>query len=243
MNGRQCARCGAAILMFVAYMFTTGCETEDRQESLLQANLEAADEAADEAAAPADLFHTEVTLYRRYTGSKWRLDKDHVFTVKDESHIKARVGFRNVRPDRTYSVHLAWIRPDGREMFRRYAEVTRHQVRLPLGVMPDSTGVLPASVIADLAGQFGEERAVSIGERLAAEPESAVPVTEVVYKKAVDLGYALRKISLSDKPRFNLETRINISREKERELGDYLLRIYLDRRLLQEIPFTIQENG
>ena len=239
MNGRQCARAGAVILMFGAYMLTTGCETEDRQELLLQANLEAADETE----APADLFHAKVTLYRRYTGSKWRLDKDHVFTVKDESHIKARVGFRNVRPDRTYSVHLAWIRPDGREMFRRYAEVTRHQVSLPLGLMPDSTGALPASVIADLARRFGEERAVAIGERLAAEPESAVPVTEVVYKKAVDLGYASRTISLSDEPRFDLHSRLNISREKERELGDYILRIYLDRRLLQEIPITIQENS
>ena len=239
MNGRQCVRVGVVGVMFGACMLFTGCESEDRQEALLYANLEAAGDAPE----PAELFHTDVTLYRRYTGSKWRLDKDHVFTVKDESHIKARIGFRDVRPDRTYSVHLAWIRPDGREMFRRYAEVTRHQVGLPLGVTPDSTGALPATVIADLARRFGEKRAVTIGERLAAEPGVLVPVTEVVYKKAVDLGYASRKFSLSDEPRFDLQSRFNISREKERELGDYLLRIYLDRRLLQEIPFTIQENS
>ena len=239
MNGRQCLRVLTVILMSSVLMLTSGCETEDRQQSLSHATLVAAGEAE----AAADLFHTEVTLYRRYTGSRWRLDKDHIFTVKDESHIKAKVSFRNVRPSRTYSVHLAWIRPDGREMFRRYAEVTRHQVSLTLGVAPDSTGALPAAVIADLARRFGEEKAVAINERLAAEPEVAVMVTEIVYKKAVDLGYASRTISLSDEPRFNLHTRLNISREKERELGDYLLRIYLDRRLLQEIPVTIQENS
>ena len=239
MNGRQCMRVLTVILMSGVFMLTSGCETEDRLQSLSHANLVAAGEA-DES---ADLFHTDVTLYRRYTGSKWRLDKDHVFTVKDESHIKAKVSFRNVRPGRTYSVHLAWIRPDGREMFRRYAEITRHQVSLTLGVAPDSTGALPAAVIADLAGRFGEEKAAAIVERLAAEPEVAVPVTEIAYKKAIDLGYASRTISLRDESRFDLQSRLNISREKERELGDYILRIYLDRRLLQEIPITIQENS
>jgi hypothetical protein len=29
-----------------------------------------------------------------------------------------------VQPDRTHVVHLVWVRPDGRDLFRKYAEVT-----------------------------------------------------------------------------------------------------------------------
>ncbi len=239
MIRRTSVRVAAAAAIAAALLAGVGCETEDRLESLAFENRLAEGYTS---VQDAELFRPDVTLFRRYTGSKWRLDKDHIFTVKDESHVKASVLFENMRPERTYSLHLVWIRPDGREMFRRYAEVTRHSVSLPDGVVPDSTGTLPGYFTRKLAGKFGDEHAATIGARLGADPDTVVTVNETVYKKAVDLGYANRKLALDAEPQFKLESRLNISRERERELGEYILRIYLDRRLLHETPFTVQEN-
>jgi hypothetical protein len=226
----------AAWLIFLL-LAALGCETDERREDRAYDALAATGADVDD----SELFHCDVDLYRRYTGSTWRHDKDHVFTIKDESHVKAEVNLYNPRPDRTYSVHLAWIRPDGREIFRRYAEVTRHLVRLPEGVAPDSTGVLPRDVMRELEGRFGTEDAARIARHLARDPEVAVPVNEVVYRKAVDLGYESRRRRVDADERLNVDSRLNISREKQRDPGAYLLRVYLDRRLLSETPFTIQD--
>ncbi len=67
-------------------------------------------------------------------------------------------------------------------------------------------------------------------------------MTVRAYKDAWDLGYERTRNFLDDDPAFELTSVLDISREKERPLGDYVLRIYLDRRLLKEIPFTVQEN-
>lgn len=227
-----------ALVAALAGMVIVGCTTEDADESARHAVLMATGGADSDADG---LFHIEVTLYRRYTGSTWKPDKDHEFRVKDESHVRARVALQNLRDNRTYSVHLAWIRPDGKEMFRRYAEVTRSLVSLPIGIMPDSTGTLPSSVVRDLTTRWGDEDGERIAARLAKDPTTSVPVTERIYKKAVDLGYAKRSVSLSSKPTATLLTNLNISREKERQPGDYVLRIYLDRRLLQEVPFVVED--
>ncbi len=239
MIRRHSMRVAGAALLLVTLLAVSGCETDDRLEALSFVERLS---AGDGAVLEADLFHPEVSLYRRYTGSKWRLDKDHVFTIKDESHVKAEVTFGNMRSDRTYSLHLVWIKPDGKEMYRRYAEVTRHSVRLPDGVLPDSTGTLPEYFTSTIEKRFGDEKSSDIVQRLADDPDATVTVNEVVYKKAVDLGYAKRNLKVDAKPRFRLSSRLNISREKERELGAYTLRIYLDRRLLHETPFTLQEN-
>ncbi len=225
------------LTMMLGTLWLVGCTGEEADESRI---YDAAVAAGEEPAA--DLFHVDVTLHRRYTGSKWMLDKDHVFTVKDESRIRAELEFRNVRPERTYSVHLVWIKPDGDEVFRRYAEVRRHLVSLPLGVQPDSTGALPPAVVKALAAQWGDEEGARLATRLAADPEASVPVTVRTYKDAEDLGYERGKTYLDADPSFELTSTLVISRERERPLGDYLLRIYLDRRLLKEVPFTVQEN-
>jgi hypothetical protein len=235
---RHGASAGAALLIGLALMSLGGCETDDRLEALAYVERSAGGQDLTD----TEHFHPEVTLYRRYTGSKWRRDKDHIFTVKDESHVRAQIDLQHLRPDRTYTIHLAWIRPDGREMFRRHAEVTRHLVTLPEAVLPDSTGALPAAYVAQLDRRWGAEQGAAIASRLAADPDAAVPVTERIYKKAEDLGYARTERSLTSEPTARLTSRLNISREKERLLGEYILRIYLDRRLLQEIPFTVQEK-
>lgn len=234
---RRCRRRGpAAAWLILVLLATLGCETDERREDRAYDALAAAGADVDD----SELFHCEVDLYRRYTGSTWMHDKDHVFTIKDESHVKAEVNLYNPRPGRTYSVHLAWIRPDGREIFRRYAEVTRHLVSLPEAVVPDSAGVLPRQVVRELEGRFGAEEAERIARHLARDPEVAVPVNEVVYRKAVDLGYESRRLQVDADERLNVDSRLNISREKQREAGAYVLRVYLDRRLLSETPFTVE---
>ncbi len=213
-----------------------GCPTEAHDQATRHAELTAAGAESGE-----DLFSCEVDLYRRYNGTKWMLDKDHEFTVKDESHVKASVTFDQVSDDRTYSVHLCWIKPDGKEIqpVRRYYEVTRSLVGLPFGVAPDSTGALPASYLEQLVDVYGKKQGTRLGKRLTKDPETPVPVTAMVRKKAIDLGYARTKISLETDPKFSLEAQLNVSTEKMREPGNWLLRIYLDRHLLREIPFTV----
>lgn len=230
----------AMVLLLTAFL---GCETADRADARRHDALVAAD--ADDPAA-ADLFHVDVTLYRRYAGTRWLRDKDHVFTIKDESHVKAEVDGRNMRPGRTYSMHLVWIGPDGGEIFRRYAEARLLDVTLPLGAAPDSSGALPEDVVLGLEETYGKRAGRDLAERLVAAPDAAAPVVEVVYKKAVDLGYEKPRHAVVDEdraPHFNLDSRLNISREKQRAPGDYLLRIYLDRRLLREVPFTIGDGS
>jgi len=233
------ARLATILFALTMLAFVAGCTSEEADEA---ARFHATMASEGDTKAVDDLFRTEVVLFRRYTGDKWRLDKDHVFTVKDESHVRAEVELVNLRPERTYSVHLAWIRPDGKEMFRRYAEITRHLVSLPMGLLPDSTGALPKAVIRNLEDRWGEEDAQRIAERLARDPQATVPVTERVYKKAVDLGYARTKVSLRSAATEKLTSNLKISREKQREPGAYLLRVYLDRRLLQEVPFEVKDD-
>jgi len=225
-------------LLVLSLVLVAGCTTDEADESrLYEAQLVAGEEPA------GGNFHADVDLYRRYTGDKWMLDKDHKFAVKDESHVRGKVMLRNLRPKRTYSVHLVWIRPDGAEMFRRYAEVTRHEVGLPPGVTADSTGALPAAMAQAITERWGDKVGAKVLERLAAAPEETVPVTERLWKNAEDLGDIRAKAYLNDEPVVQLISNLNISREKERELGDYIFRIYLDRRLLKEVPFTLEDRS
>ena len=233
-HGRLSCLVGAMLL--VGLMALVGCTTDEYDQATRHAELTAAGEDPGE-----DLFASEVTLFRRYNGKKWMLDKDHEFTVKDESHVKARVTFDQVADDRTYSVHVVWIKPDGKEIkpIRRYYEVTRTLVGLPYTVVPDSTGALPASYLEQLVEQYGEKYGSRLGKRLTKDPEAQVPVTAKVRKKAVDLGYARTSFSLEKDPTFTLDAQLNISTEKIREPGIWKLRVYLDRHLLREIPFTV----
>lgn len=226
------------VFTLIALAVLVGCTTEEADEShVYEAAVAAGETPVD------DLFHADVTLYRRYTGDKWLTDKDHQFTIKDESHVRARVRLEPLETGRTYSVHLCWIKPDSNEMYRRYAEVTRHEVRLPLGVLPDSTGALPEAVVAGFKERWGEDLGGELAEKLAGKPEQPRYVVERLFKDAEDLHDIATRCYHTSKARVDLFTRLNISREKERPVGDYLLRIYLDRRLLKEVPFTLQDNS
>jgi hypothetical protein len=217
-------------------LWLTGCSQEEADQArLYQAALDQGDEPDPE------LFHADVTLHRRYTGRKWLLDKDHIFLVKDESRIRATVAFANALPERIYSVHLAWVKPDGASAYHRYAEVQGHWVSLPPGAAADSTGALPEAVARTLTERWGDDAGTELARRLVADPEQPVWVAETTYKKAEDLSYSRGRASLDQSRSFEVTSVLNISREKERPLGDYRLQVYLDRRLLFEVPFVIDE--
>ncbi len=147
---------------------------------------------------PDDPFSVEATLCRKVSRkSGRRIGVGHEFKVGKKSSVRALVDFANVQAGRPYTVHLAWIRPDGREMFRKFAEV--RQIRM-------------------------------------AEDEYR---TVINWLKAEDLHYMKADTLLSGAPEFLLESRFNISEKKAREPGLYHFRVYLDRGLLLEEPFTV----
>lgn len=177
-----------AILLAACLALWSGCTNDDQREAARHAELTAAGRAAE----AADLFHVEVRFFHRAAGARWRPAEDLEFPIRDESHVRAEATLHNLRPRRVYTVHLVWIRPDGRELFRRHAEVTDR---------------------------------------------------EIVYRKAMDLQFAQRQAVEAGADAVTLESRLNISRERERAPGTYRLRIYLDRHLLHEIPFTVRDGA
>jgi hypothetical protein len=73
----------------------------------------------------SDSFRAEVTLCRRVSrrGGQF-LGVGHEFRIAEKSYVRAFVEFTGVTLQRTHSVHLVWIRPDGQELFRKYAEIS-----------------------------------------------------------------------------------------------------------------------
>lgn len=53
-----------------------------------------------------------------------RLGKAEYFSPGEKSRVHGIADFSGLEEGRTHSIHLVWLRPDEREMFRRYAEVT-----------------------------------------------------------------------------------------------------------------------
>ncbi len=179
-------------LAIVLAAVVTGCSSEEHEQAL------AYDQALAAGEKPAkDGFHTRLTFHSRTGDDKWERDKDLEFRIRKESEVRARASFENVRPGQTYTVHMVWIRPDGKELFRRFAEAT---------------------VAAANSGGY---------------------VADVVYKKADHLTYRKMDRQASKTPSFDVESVFDISRSKNRETGEYLLRLYLDRRLLKEEIVTI----
>ncbi len=81
------------------------------------------------AAADSTAFGVDVTLCRkigRKTGR--RIGAGTTFRMSEKSRVQAVVDFTNVTAGKDYTVHLVWIRPDGREMYRRFAEVRQEAV-------------------------------------------------------------------------------------------------------------------
>jgi len=208
----------------IAALLTTGCESRDARE--LQARSAViADRAAEsgdsttsatpdtsEATASAyatnphdgpdttGFFDAEITFCRKIgKKSGKRIGTAQHFQTAEKRYVHGLVDFHNIRPHRLYAVHLVWIKPGGREIFRRYAEVVTEP-------------------IAD-----GYE-------------------TVIRWQKAEDLAYLKEERRGSPQSAFTLGSRLNISHSRQRIPGDYLMRVYLDRRLLLEKKFTLAEG-
>jgi hypothetical protein len=183
---------GVILGVMIVLAAVGGCSSDEHEQAL------AYDQAVAAGATPAkEAFHCRLLFHTRSGDDKWERDKDLEFRIRKESEVRARASFENVRPGQTYAVHLVWIRPDGRELFRRYAEAT---------------------VAAGDSGGY---------------------VANVVYKKADHLPYRNVDLQESKTPSFDVDSVFDISRSKNRETGEYLLRVYLDRRLLKEEIVTV----
>ena len=181
------------ILLIAVLLLLSGCASEEVQ----QVRAVGAGEALSD-----DAFAAEVTLCRKVgRKSGRRIGTGHEFKMSKKSHVRAFVDFTNVKAERPYTVHLVWIRPDGREMFRKYAEV--------------------------------RQRAVGPDEYH----------TVINWLDAEDLHKVKADTLVMTEPDFTLGSRFNISQKKEREPGLYHFRVYLDRALLLEEPFTVIESG
>jgi hypothetical protein len=179
--------------MAAAALLLSGCASEET----LQLFASSADET------PADgTFAAQVTLCRK-VGSKTgrRLGAGNEFVMGTKSYVRAFVDFTNVKSERPYTVHLAWIRPDGWEMFRKYAEVRQWEAA---------------------GGGFN---------------------TVINWLDAEDLHKIKSDTLVTARPGFTLDSRLNTSLKREREPGLYHFRVYLDRRLLLEEPFTLKARG
>jgi hypothetical protein len=109
------AACGCLIYLLVL----SGCE----QEAVRLARLSAAKDSL--VASPAEDHSLATVTFCRKIGSKTgkRIGVGEHFTIGGKARVTACVDFRNVSPGKNYAVHLVWIKPFGREVFRKYAEV------------------------------------------------------------------------------------------------------------------------
>ncbi len=184
------------MLALLAVVVLSGCGQSD-----VAAFREASAALGDGASLPDDLFAAEITFCRRL-GSKTgkRIGTGSRFRIKDGKkfrYVMAMVDLRNVPAGRDHQVHLSWIRPDGREMFRRFGTVR---------VTAADTGFT-----ADVAWLDAEDL-----HKVKAED----PVT-------------------GDRPDVTLSSRFRVSPDREREPGDYLVRLYWNRELMLEEGFEL----
>lgn len=71
------------------------------------------------------------------------------------------------------------------------------------------------------------------------EPSESGYEAVIQWKKADDLHYLRTETQESETPSFRLETSINTSLRREREPGQWSFRVYFNRELLIEQPFTL----
>ena len=106
-NGYRTRRWALALAL-VALLAGPGCDSGETRRM----------RAGDKSPGP----QLGVELCRKVSKKGKRLDVGHEFMIGDKSSVLAFADFSGLRPRRDYTLHLVWIRPDGAEMFRRFAE-------------------------------------------------------------------------------------------------------------------------
>jgi hypothetical protein len=181
------------VLAMAALFLLFGCSSEE----VRQMRSAQVDESA-----PENSFDATVTLCRKVgTKSGRRIGAGHEFEMREKSYVQAFADFTDIKTERPYTVHLVWIRPDGRELFRKYAEVRQQTVE---------------------KNQFR---------------------TVINWLDAEDMHKVKSDTLVTEDPDFTLDSRFNTSLKREREPGLYHFRVYLDRALLLEEPFTVRTSS
>lgn len=98
----------AVVALLAAGLLLGGCESDESRR--MRAN--------DGAPGPA----LTVELCRKISKKGKRQGVGREFTIGARSSVLAFADFSGLVPGRHYTAHLVWIRPDGSELFRRFAE-------------------------------------------------------------------------------------------------------------------------
>ena len=117
---------GHLVLLTLLVLLTAlgGCESENVARLRAVGGDEAA-ESMTTADPDRDLdFNAEITLCRRVGRRSGRpIGQSEEFRIDEKSAVHGVVRFDQVDPGRTHTVHLVWVKPDGKESYRRYADV------------------------------------------------------------------------------------------------------------------------
>jgi hypothetical protein len=102
-------------LMLVMLTLASGCESPEAEAVL----------AGDKTDGT---FVANVELCRKVSKkSGRRIGVGDEFRITSKSNVRAYLDVEEAVPGRTYTWHLSWVRPDGKEMFRKFAEVTLNE--------------------------------------------------------------------------------------------------------------------
>lgn len=110
-------------ILLSAIVLAAGCSSEEATRFL----EEPESSAANMAAGYGD-FSADITFSRkvgRKSGRPIGVGKSFAMTAK--SYVHGMVDFRGIQLDRTYVVHLVWVKPDGKDVFMKYAEVVQSE--------------------------------------------------------------------------------------------------------------------
>ncbi|MBK8167011.1 MAG: hypothetical protein IPK64_13810 [bacterium] len=174
----------AAIAILAAGLLLGGCESDESRRM----------RARDDTPGPA----LSIELCRKVSKKGKRQGVGNEFAIGSKSSVQAFADFTDLVPGRDYTAHLVWIRPDGSELFRRFAEFR-------------------------LRGADGDWTA------------------DVAWKDALDLNADRHEEVKSATPSLTLDSTFNTSADRQREPGNWRLRVYLDRRLVREEAFALAE--
>ena len=114
------------VLLVLLLFLTTlgGCENEHVARLRAVGDDETAGTVTTTEPDQASDFNAEITLCRRIGRRSGRpIGESEEFYIDEKSAVQGVVRFDQVEPGRTHTVHLVWVKPDGKELYRRYADV------------------------------------------------------------------------------------------------------------------------
>ena len=104
------------LALLSALVLAAGCTSEEARSIAAGSSL---DNSLEKSGTQAS-----ITLCRKVSRKTGRpIGESDTFVMRPRSYVNALVDFQGVETGRTHVLHLVWVRPDGKEIFRKYAEV------------------------------------------------------------------------------------------------------------------------